>query len=354
MATGTWQSIVDLLDPYTLTVQQQALPPNDRGDVLLWDTFMPRENVPSVELNYVTTVDYRPAADRREWNTRGRLVPSAMPTRRRVSIVPIEARDRLDEFEMQRVGESGGANAQIIKDMAMVTIPKRIDKLVDAVYRRLELDAFKAWTEGKIVQRNPENASITYEASFGFDSARLNTAATAWDDPGVNAYSLLLAWIEDAEDLVGPIKGAMLRRVTMQAILADAPNLPNSVIMTMTQIEERISQDKGSEFKFYVNENSIDVFDDGGTAKTRTKVWPAETIAAIPTDGKIGTTAFAPVLRAMEIASGRSDGAPGMDVRGVTTYHEVGNGGRELQLEAQLNALPIPDEQRVYVTDVGV
>lgn len=350
---STWAALLDLLDPATLTVEAQALPPLDRGDVLLWDTFMPREDVDSTRLYSVTTLDYRPAADRREWNARGRLIPAPTPARRQVSIVPIEARDKIDEQEMQRLNESANGNAALIRDMMGVTIPARTERLVDAVYRRLELDAFSAWINGTITQRNPENAAQTYAASFGFDAARLNTAGTAWDNGAVNAYTLLQAWITAAEDMVGPIKGAMLRLATLNAILADAPNLANNVVMTRSQLEERITQDKGGPFQFYINENRVDVFTDGGTATTRQNVFPAQRIAAIPSDGRIGRTAFAPVVRAMEIAQQvGADG--GIDVRGVTVYSEESNGGRELSIEAQLNALPVPEEQRVYVTNTGV
>lgn len=352
MATGTWQALVDLLDPYEMTIQQQALSPLDRGDTLLWDTFCPRENVGTVRLNYLTTVDYRPTADRREWNARGRFIPPPMPPRREVNIVPIEARQRIDEEEMQRISETGGRNGQNLRDMAMVTIPKRVDLLVSSVYRCLEFDFFKAWTTGTIIQRNPENG-VTYTASFGFDTARLTTAATAWNDPGVNAYDLLLAWIAETEDQVGPIKGVMLRLATMQAILADAPNLPNQVTMTRTMLESRLADDLGKPFAFYVNESTVDIFNDGGLAYTRTKVFPTQKIAAIPSDGQIGKTAFAPVIRAMELAANTGD-PKGIDQQGVTVFYESGNGGRELQIEAQLNALPIPDEMRVKVTDVGV
>lgn len=349
---STWYPIIDLLDPSLLTVEAQALPPLDRGDVLLWDTLLPREDVDSVKLYSVTTLDYRPAADRREWNARGRLIPAPSPPRRQVSIVPIEARDKIDEQEMQRLNESASGNAEIIRDIMGITIPKRTERLVDSVYRRLEVDAFTAWINGTITQRNPEDASKTYVASFGFDPNRYTTAGTAWDNAGVNAYTLLLQWIAAAEDMVGPIKGAMLRLATMNAILADAPNLPNNVVMTRSQIEERITQDKGTPFAFYINEHKVDVFNDGGTAYTRTAVFPAQRIAAIPNDGRIGRTAFAPVVRAMELA--QQNGEAGIDVRGVTVYADEANGGRELSLEAQINALPVPEEQRCYVTNTGV
>lgn len=352
MASLSWVSAVRALQPAALTVLAQALPPNDRG-MLLWDGFYTRQNVDSVDLSSLAAIDYRPTADRREWNARGRRIPLAVPPRRLVSIVPIEANDKIDEKEMQRIAESAGGNAQVIRDIIGASIPQRVDRLVDADYRRLEYDAMRAWALGSITQRNPENAAQTYTASFGFAAARYTTAGTAWDNVGVNAYDLLQAWITAAEDLVGPIEGVMLRLATLNAILADAPNLENSVKMTRTSLEERVQQDKGGPFEFFLNENSIDVFDDGGTAYTRTKVWPTHKIAAVPQGNKIGTVAFAPVLRAWEIASEAGPGGK-IDVNGVTVYPDVANAGKRLEVQAQLNAMPIPTEQLLYITDIGV
>jgi hypothetical protein len=253
---------------------------------------------------------------------------------------------------MQRPSETAGGNAATVREIIGVTLPRRTDTLAAACYRCLEFDAMQAWTAGKVTQKNPETGQ-TYDASFGFDTARLNTAGTAWNDGSVNAYTLLLAWIVAAEDKVGAIKGAMLRLATLNAILADAPNLPNNVPMTRSELADRITQDRSRPFEFYVNENSHDVFADGGTAYTRTKVWPAQKIAAVPESGVIGRTAFAPVVRAMEMAAEVGQSA-GIDVRGVTVYYESSNGGRELSIECQINAVPIPTEQLVYVTDTGV
>lgn len=352
MAFLTWLADDDELSQAALTVRAQAIPPNDQGE-LIWDIFFPRENVDSVRLKDVTTLDYRPTSDRREWNARGRRIPRLRPNLRDIRIVPIEANDRIDEEEMQYLTESAAGNQQIIRDIVGASIPQRVDLLAGANFRRLEFDAIQAWTAGKITQRNPENAAQTVDASFGFDTARLNTAGTAWNDAGVNAYDLLQAWIVAAEDMVGTIEGAMLRLATLNAILADAPNLPNSVKMTRSELEDRIQQDKGGPFRLMVNENSIDIFDDGGLAYTRTKVWPAHKIAAIPTGRRIGSTAFAPVIRAMELAS-QVGMAAGIDVRGQTVFYAEANDGRELSIEVQVNAMPIPDEQKVYVTDAGV
>jgi len=350
MSTFSWIQSESTLSPVALTVRAQTISPNDNG-TLTWDRFFPRRNVDSVDLRDITTLDRRPAADRREWNARGRYIPVLTPAQREMSMVPIEAYDKIEEKELQRLAEQTRGNTDIFRNVIGVSIPERTDTLVSADYRRLEIDAMTAWSLGYIRQYNPQRGDF-FQASFGFAASRMTTAATAWNDAGVNAYDLFVAWLLDGVDLIGPIDGAMMRRATLNAILADAPNLPNQVKMNMSQLADRVQADFGFAFQFVVNESSIDVFDDGGTAVTRAKVWPAARVAAIPAGGMVGVTAFAPVRRAMEL-SNQVPGA-GIDVNGVTVYHEEANGGRELTLEAQLNAMPIPDEQKVYVINAGV
>lgn len=346
----TWMAQVEELAPTALTVRAQTLSPNDNGR-LLWDIFFPRADVDSVNLQDVSTLDDRPAADRREWGARGRLIPILTPAQRKMRIVPIEAYDKINELEMQHLMEGAFGNSAIVQDVIGVRIPDRTDRLAMADYRRLELDAMQAWATGTIIQRNPQNAAQTYTASFGFPSSRIQTASTAWN-AAANAYNEFIAWYEDGIEAVGPGEGAVLRLATLREILADAPDLPNGVSMTRSQLADRVSQDIGQPFQFFVIENSLDVFDDGGTAVTRTKVWPAEQVAFVPAGREVGRTAFAPVVRAMELSAQVPEAS--IDVRGVTVYHDSGNGGRELEIDAQLNAMPLPDESKVFVIDAGV
>ena len=351
MATFGWIGAVEALSPAALTVRAQALSPNDNGR-LLWDIFFPRRDVDSVDLRDVSSLDRRPAADRREWNGRGRLIPMLTPAMRLLSMVPIEAYDRIEEYEMQKLRERAlGGNAQQIQNVIGASIPQRSDALVEADYRRLELDVFTAWATGSIVQRDPQTGR-TFSASFGIDSARYQTAGTAWSDGGVNAYNELLDWYEDAIARSGAGAGVMLRLASLRAIVTDAPALAGGITMTRAQVADRISQDLGVPFQFFVNEQRVDVFTDGGTAVTRTNVWPAEQVAFVPAGNRVGSTAFAPVARAMEI----SDRVPeaGIDIRGVTVYHDAENNGRDLTIEAQLNAMGIPDPNLVDVIDAGV
>lgn len=351
MSTFSWIQQEQTLSPVALTVRAQTISPNDTG-ALSWDRFFPRRDVDSVDLRDVTTLDRRPVADRREWNARGRYIPMLTPATRDMSIVPIEAYDKIEEREMQKLAErSLGGNAAVIQNVIGANIPDRTDELVRADLRRLEMDAMSAWANGYIRQYNPQQGAY-YQASFGFSGSRLTTAGTAWNDASVNAFDLFIAWILAGVDLVGPVDGAVMRRATLNAILADAPDLPMGVSSNVTQVVNQVQEQLGFGFQIIVNENSLHVFDDGGTAYTATKVWPAQKVALVPAGGMVGATAFAPVRRAVEL-SNQVPGA-GIDVRGATVYHEEANGGRELTLEAQLNAMPIPDEQKVYVIDAGV
>ncbi len=349
MSTFSWTSALET-SPAALTVRAQTISPNDNGR-LKWDTFFRRTPVDSVDLEDVTTLDHRPATDRREWNQRGRLVPIKTPNRRKVSIVPIEGNYTWDEYELQKLNERTMGNAQIIQDIMQSTVPGRVDAIAMANYRRLELDTFKAWAQGVLVQRNPQNATETFQASFGFDVARYQTAGTAWNDAGQNAYDNLLAWLDDAINAVGGIQGLICRRNFVKEVLADAPDLAGGAKMTFVQLEQRIQDDLGSSFRFYPMEDTVEEFTDGGTASTAVKVWTAQRIAAVPAGGIVGIAAFAPIVRAMEIA--RQLPQAKIDINGQTVFYEEHNNGRELSVEVQMNAAPIPDEQKMFVMDVG-
>ncbi len=345
-----WIKLLRELSPAALTVVAQAISADDNGR-LQWSRFFPRREVASVRLANITTLDDRATADRREWDAPGRRIPLVSPSWRELEMVPIEAEHIIDEYEMQLLNERAMGNAEVIQRALMTSIPDRVRGLVAADYRRVEVDAFTAWANGNAVVRNPQDGT-SYTVSYGFDAARITTAGTAWDDAGVNAWTLFTAWLQAAEDAVGLIEGVMLRRTTLNAIMADAPVSANMNVMTQTILEQLVTDTIGNSFRFEVNESSVDVFTDGGLTKTRTKVWSTGKVAAIPAGTEVGTTAFAPVVRAMEIAN-QVPGA-GIDVNGATAFYFEQNDGKGLKIQAQMNALTIPDEQRLYVIQAGV
>lgn len=341
------------VSPAALTVRAQTISPNDTG-MLRWDTFMPRENSDTIRLSDVLSTDYRPVADRREWNAPGRRVPLVTPNIREMELVPIEAESVVDEKEMQLLNERSGGNAQILMEIIGATLPRRADMLAQADYRRLEMDAMQAWSQGTITQRNPQDASKTKVFSYGFSASRYQTAGTAWNDAGLNAYNEFLAWLEDGRDAVGNIVAAVMRLATFKVIQADAPLIPLGSVgnrPTRADLESRLQDELAGDFKFIIIEDSLDVFNDGGTAYTRTKVWPTHVVAAVPAGTRVGTTWFTPVIRAQQIDQQVPEA--GIDVNGVTVFHIEGNDGRELKLQGQLNALPVPNEQLCWVIDAG-
>lgn len=350
MSAFAWINEIEEVSPLALTVLAQAISPNDKGK-LKYLIFFPKKEVPSVDLEGIEALDYRPTSDRRAWNQRGRLIPTKTPNKRKVSIVPVEGNYLWGEYELQKLMEQTLGNQKVIAEIMQSTVPGKVRQITQANYRRIEVDAFQVWANNSIIQKNPQTGEL-YTTSFGFDTARYQTAGTAWNDPGLNSYDELTSWIDDAIDAIGGIQGVVCRRNFIREIQADAPDLAGGAKMTFEQLEERIRQDKGTEFKFYPMEDTVELFDDGGTATTKTKVWTAEKIAAVPVGAKVGNTAFAPVVRAMDVAKEDREKV-GVSVNGQTVYYEEHTGGRELSVEVQVNALSVPEESNLYVIDVG-
>jgi hypothetical protein len=342
--------VVEDLSPAALTVVAQTISPNNRGQ-LKWDAFFPRQDVESVDLREVTTLDFRVTSDRREWNSRGRLIPDKTPDTRELSITPVEGYYKWGEYEMQKMAERSQASSAVIDQILGRSIPGKVAQITQANYRRIEVEAFTAWATGVITAKNPQTGE-THAVSFGFDSARLTTAATAWDDPGQNAYANLVAFLEDAVDAIGPIEGVVLRTSLLRVIQADAPDLPQGVAMNRANLPQRISDDIGYPFSFFLFDDTLEIFTDGGITTTPANVWAAGRLAAVPQGGIVGRTAFAPVTRAMELAQALP--GAGIDSNGMTVYYEEENAGRDLTVEVQCNPLTIPNEQRLFVTNTQV
>jgi hypothetical protein len=318
--------------------------------------FFPRVNVDSTRLATLTPKTFRYVSERREWNARGRQIPLDTPGTGELEMVPIESYFKMEELEVQRLMERVANNQALFRQIVGVDVPQRIPTLALANYRRLEVDTFTAWGLGQVSARNPVNNAV-YTATFGFDAGRYQTAGTPWTG-GVtgNAYANLVAWLTDAQQVVpGGIAGVMLRLTTRNAIRYSAPNLavPNSGIAPLLRdVEARISDEIGSAFRFFVNERTVDIFTNAGTATTPTKLWPASTIAVIPADGRVGTAAFAPVARVAAVAAQAPEAR--IDVRGQSVFIETGNNGRDLTVECQVNALPIPEESKLWLINVGI
>jgi len=362
VALLNWIASVRELSAAALTVRAQQLDPTLQNR-LLWDQFFPRRDVSSTELDEILTeeteVDY--VSERREWNTRGRPIPFQSPARTKLEFIPIETYFEVMEKEIQDLLLRFDGNQELMMNQIGPRIPRRTDRIAAANFRRIEKDAFDAWSSGQVTRRNPQTGDLSQTFTFGFDSTRYPTAATAWDDPSVNAYQEFLAAIRAADKRIGgPVGGAIMRQATWDVIEAAATsaiaiNFSPQILMDRVAVEARLRQDLRRDFVIVIFEDTLTTFNDGGlTNTTEVNRWPAEKIGMIPAanGGAVGFTAFAPVARAYDLTAQVPDA--GIDIRGNTVYHEVANGGRQLIVECQMNAFPVPFEDRMYVIDVGV
>lgn len=352
------------LSENALTVRAQTVSPNDDGK-LLWDTLFevpPEAEQPTgLELNEITTLDYRPATDRRELNARGRHIPVKTPAKRNVVITPIEGYARINEGEMYQLNAAAGSNAERRLELIGAKLPARVKSITLGNFRRLELDAFEAWLKGQITQRNPQNAAQTYVASLNLTSGLIQTAGTAWNDSGVNAWTEHLAWLTDGMTHIGAIDGSMMRQATFNAIRADAPTGIGGAAYSRADLEKLIQDEIGGNFAFFINERTVDLPDDGGDSTTRTKVFPAQRVGAIPAGGIVGKAYFAPVIRAEDVegVSGNLDYSDPVPVEDINlrlnrVFYERGNGGRTITAEVQLNGLCVPSDSSEWVINAGV
>lgn len=341
----SWVTTVDELSDSGLTVRAQALPPNDR-DRLVMPIFFPEENSDSIKLKSLLTTDFRPAADRRDWNLRGRLIPVQSVRPQELEMIPIESYFKLGEREMQSLVERTLGNEALIRELIGVDIPTRVDGLVDANRRREEFDAAEAWSQGTITALDPTNGA-SGTVSYGFDTARYQSDSWATD-----AYTKFLAWVEAGEDKMGgPARGVLTRRSVYNLVKADAPMGINAIPLTSAQFEAQILGDlRKSSFTWYILENRLDKFTDAGLFPTRTNVWPDDTIALVPSGTTIGVKKKAPVARAYRLAKQAPDAE--IDVRGMSVFNEIGGNGRDLTTECQINSFPVPDENNIWVNVV--
>lgn len=356
MAFFSWVGSEQRLSNASLTVLVQAISPNDQ-DQLLWDVFFPRQDVPSVVVETITPlVATRFTSDRREWNARGRFIPQEFPGTGELEMVPIEAYFKLGEREIQHLEEQAFGNEAQFQRLVGVQIPDRTDGLARANLRRIELDTFNSWGTGQISVRNPVTGTL-YTASYGFDVTRYQTAGVAWTGGAAGtAYNNLITWLLAGIDRGITIGGVMTRLSTREAIRQSAPNmafpLNTTVPPVLSDVEKRISDEIGADFRFYLNERHVDVFATGGLTTTATKLWPAQTLAVVPAGEQVGFNAFAPVARAFDIS--RTSPEAEIDVNGMIAYTDTAGNGRELTVECQVNALPVPIERNLWVMNAGI
>lgn len=348
-----WINAEALLTNAALTVRAQARAALDLGAINS-PSFFPRVDARSVKLRDITTLDARPVADRREWNAPGRQIPLRTPSFRDVEMLPVESFFSINEQEMQALMEGAAGNEAVFRSIVGPEIPTRVDTLATSNMRRLDIDAFRAWALGTVTVRDPQGATADKVVDFEFAAARYVTPS-AWTGTAGSgtAWTQFLAQTFNAQGLIGSVKGAVMRLSTYQAIQYTAPlRTGQAYPLSKAELESALSAEFGGPFTIVVFEDTVEVFNDGGQSYTSTKIWPAQRVAWIPTSGIIGSTFYAPVVSAYELAAASPDMK--IDVRGMTAVKTIGNEGKALSVRCQVNALAVPNEQALYVVNAGI
>ena len=340
-----------------MTVRAQAVA-EENPDDLRYDIFSSRKAVNGLRFSETTDIDFRFVAERRPYNTRGIEMPEKFGSLREFMHLPIQARKTIDEEEIEALGVATD-DERILLELLGGTIPERVDGMTRADYRRYELDFFHGWATGTILAKNYRSKAIAI-VSFGFAADRYKVAATAWDDAGVNAYDEAVTFARSAKGLTGGMEGLYLSGDVLEAIRADAPANANGRQPGDTGLADLIAGEAGiGSFRFVTDDRVFDVPSasdaDGFDAETGTapqRIWPIGAVAAIPAGIEVGESCFSPVRRASDIAG--VAGNAKVSNRDVTIVYVPNADDTQLEIQAQLNAYPKFNEQRVAVIDTGI
>jgi len=340
-----------------MTVRAQAVAA-ENPDELRWDIFAMRGEANSLKFSESSDVDFRFVAERRPYNTRGIEMPEKFGTMREFMHLPIQAKKTIDEEEIEGLG-AATEDERILLELLGATIPGRTDKMTRADYRRLEMDFFWGWATGMITAKNFLSKVVAL-VSFGYAADRYKSAATPWDDAGVNAWEALIAWYRMEKNRLGGGEGVYLSGAVMEAVREDAPvNQQTGLPLGDTELAALAAGQTGGQFRFVVDDRVADVpaaadaegFDpDTGTAPKR--YWPVGACAVIPSGVRVGEVKFSPVRRASDV----SGSAPNAKVsnRDVTIVFVPNADETQLEMQAQLNAYPAFDERKISVVDTGI
>jgi hypothetical protein len=331
------------------TVSAQEVSPNDNG-VLKYPIYFPPVDVASTKLSEIIIDTYRPTASRREWNGPERYIPLRTPSSLDLEMIPIGSYFTLGEKEIQRYEEISGGDEAVILRLAGADVNTRTDGLVEADYRRVEVDAHTLWATGRLVQDDPQTGR-TVETNFGFDADRLQDASgTPWD--GTNFYANLVSWLTDGKAAIGGTLGGVMLSEAKRRLVKASFTFPVGVTQSYAYIEAAIADELGvADFRFVSNDDTLDLALDGGTKFDPGRVWPVNHLAAIPADGRIGRTARAPIAGLGALARQ----FPGAQVNrnGALIAYDRLNSGKGAKVRSQLHHMSIPNERRVWTINTG-
>lgn len=331
------------------TVRQQARLDQRDTDDQIWDQFFERADVGSVKINEMRLPNDRFVATRREWDGEGHPIPLRTPDFVEMEMVPISTHFQYGEYELQRLAESRNGNEELMVDAIEAELPERVDNNVDAIMRRVEMDTHRVWQLGEIQVRDPETDQVS-TASFQFDANRYPTED--WTG-GNNAWTKFLDQAKLAQDRVASgVQGCLLTNKILQKIKQDAPTDIAGNELTLRALRERIQEELDQGFSLVeADHNTADVFDGPGNSTSQETYYNEGKVTFVPRDGRVGRMAAAPIARAYSYRSGAGDQ---VDVRNVAVFYIMKNDGRAMKVDFQMNWLPIPYEEKVYVVETGI
>lgn len=338
------------LAPVALTIREQARLEMNPLD-LRYPAIFPQENVDSIRISDITTVDFRPLGGRRAWNADGREQVEKVGPLRDIEIIPINPTHHIDERALQILREPG---IQLLVEKGVIRDVNRwVPALADAAERQVERDAFEAWFTNQITVYDTKSAAnITVAA--GINGARFVTEGTTWNTTVGDANSGYLRFmfhLQKARQMMGSVGPVRLRQATADVIVRSAPALIPGYVATLADVQDRIRKEGFPSFTFVIDERTYDKPNDGGVATTQTNYVPAHKVGFQPATGVVGRTFRAPVVRAYDFVetAGRR-----LNVNDVAIFLSPLNSGKTLLIEAQSHKLSLPDEQYTYVVDAGV
>lgn len=339
---------IDRLSPANLTIREQtrlAENPND----LRWRAIAPRVDANGIKISQLSGVDFRPVADFREWNADGREIPEVLGPLTEMEMVPITATHRIGEKRLTELRMPNPSIQQLLTDGIVADVDRWPTLLADAVDRRIEKTFFQGWSLNQFTVMDPKTGS-TITVSLGFSSSRYITEATIWSDAGTNAYDRLLFHLGEAQRLMGSVGAVRMRRAPLNEVVKDAPTGNGLIRPTVANIADRLSEEGFGQITIIVDERTHDAWTDGGSAYSSTPYIATGRVLFQPANGIVGRTHFAPVVRAYDHVA-RDQRA---NLRDVVVFHSPQNNGKNLLIEAEAIAFPLPDEQFTYVVNAGV
>ncbi len=341
------------------TVRAQAVDPANM-DGVIYQAFLRRNEVGSMQVAEVTTKEFRQVAVRRPWDAEGNQYQRIVGPVREAKFTPIDMFDILGEEAINDlvIALAGGVLGQeaqsavfrrVVEDM-----PTTIENMAMACERRMNIEAAEAWASGTFTVVGPGGTIATH--SYGFDAQRHQTAATAWDDGGVNSVQLLIAWLRIVKRLIPKgIVGLRMSSTLLYVLLADAPPAVDFTggggyvgEMTQAQLEQYVaSQSMNPGLRFVIDDYTYET-----APGTHVRYWPEKKLAVIPRGGYVGSYNVAPVITAATLA--RQVPEAKINRNGKAVIFNAHNNGKALRSNVQWNAYPWLNENDVAVIDTDI